>query len=119
MEAAGETHLTHLKDIVPKSYQKFKVVFSKESFDELPDWKKFDNAIELVPDSQAFSTKVYPLDPVEQKQLDDLLNENIKSQRICLSKSPMTSPIFFIKKKDRSLCIVQDYQKLNVMTMKN
>src|SRR5882724_4057757 len=29
------------------------------------------------------------------------------------------SPIFFIKKKDRSLHLVQDYRKLNVMTVKN
>ena len=28
-------------------------------------------------------------------------------------------PCLFIKKKDRSLCLVQDYWKLNVMTMKN
>jgi len=31
----------------------------------------------------------------------------------------MTSPLFFIKKKDGSLCPVQDYQKLNEMTVKN
>src|SRR5882724_10717173 len=31
----------------------------------------------------------------------------------------MASPIFFIKKKYRTLHLVQDYQKLNAMTMKN
>src|SRR5882672_9210924 len=31
----------------------------------------------------------------------------------------MASPVFFIKKKDGSLCLVQDYQKLNVLTVKN
>ena len=31
----------------------------------------------------------------------------------------MASPIFFIKKKDGSLGLIQDYQKINVMTMKN
>ena len=31
----------------------------------------------------------------------------------------MASPAFFIKKKDQSLCLVQDYCKLNVLTMKN
>src|SRR5882724_10437695 len=31
----------------------------------------------------------------------------------------MASPVFFIKKKDRSLHLVQDYRKLNAMTMKN
>ena len=36
-----------------------------------------------------------------------------------MSKSPMASPFFFIKKKDGSLRPVQDYQKLNDMTIKN
>ena len=31
----------------------------------------------------------------------------------------MASPVFFIKKKDGSLCLIQDYPKLNVMTMKH
>jgi len=28
-------------------------------------------------------------------------------------------PIFFIKKKDRSLHLIQDYHKLNMLTIKN
>jgi len=66
---------------------------------------KWDHAIELVPDTQLFSTKVYPLALVEQKQSDDFLKENLKSRCICPSKSPMASPVFFIKKKDGSLCL--------------
>src|SRR5882672_11980516 len=31
----------------------------------------------------------------------------------------MAPPVLFIKKKDRSLCLVQDYWKLNVITVKN
>jgi hypothetical protein len=31
----------------------------------------------------------------------------------------MASPCFFIKKKDRKLCFIQDYHKLNAMTVKN
>ena len=31
----------------------------------------------------------------------------------------MASPVFFIKKKDGSLHLIQDYWKLNVMTVKN
>jgi len=77
-KAAGEACSTHFEDIVPKPYQEFKDIFTKESFDDLPDQKKWDHTIELVPDSQAFSTKVYPLSPVEQKQLYDFLDENLK-----------------------------------------
>src|SRR5882724_8510912 len=78
-----------------------------------------NHTIELVPDAQIFSTKVYPLSLVKQKQLDDFLKENLKSRHIHPSKLPMASPVFFIKKKDRSLHLVQGYQKLNVMTIKN
>ena len=70
---------THFEDIVPKPYQEFRDVFAKESFNKLLDQKKWDHAIELVPDSQMFSTKVYPLAPVKQKQLDKFLEENLKS----------------------------------------
>ena len=60
-EAAEEAHSMCFEDIVPKTYQQFKDLFAKESFNELPDWKKWDHTIELVLDSQAFSSKIYPL----------------------------------------------------------
>jgi len=31
----------------------------------------------------------------------------------------MAAPVFFVKKKDRKLRLVQDYRALNAMTMKN
>jgi len=31
----------------------------------------------------------------------------------------MAVPVFFIKKKDSKLCLVQDYRALNAMTIKN
>src|SRR5882724_3392571 len=118
-EATEGTCSMCFEDIVPKPYQEFKDIFAKEAFNELPDRKKWDHAIKLIPDAQMFSMKVYPLVPVEQKQLDDFLEENLKSRRICLSKSPMASPVFFIKKKDGKLCLIQDYRKLNTLTVKN
>src|SRR5882724_4888120 len=118
-EAAGGTSSTCFEDIVPKPYPEFWDIFAKESFDKLPDQKQWDHNIELVPDACNFSTKVYPLAPVKQKQLIEFLNENLKSQCICPSKSPMASPVFFIKKKGSSLRLVQDYWKLNMVTVKN
>lgn len=51
--------------------------------------------------------------------MDEFLKENLESGRIRPSKSPMASPFFFVKKKDGKLRPVQDYQKLNEMTIKN
>jgi len=56
---------------------------------------------------------------VEQKELDVFLEENLRTGQIRLSKSPMAAPVFFIKKKDGSLRLVQDYRALNSMTVKN
>ena len=48
-EVAGEAHLTCLEDVVPKPYQGFKDIFTKESFDKLPEWKKLDHVSGSIP----------------------------------------------------------------------
>ena len=65
------------------------------------------------------SSKVYPLSPVEQKELDTFLEENLHTGCIWPSKSPMTTLVFFIKKKDSSIWLVQGYWALNSMMIKN
>ena len=94
-------------------------MFSKESFDVLPNHKPWDHAIELIPGETPAGCKVYSLSPSEQKELDTFIQENLDSGRIQPSKSPMASPVFFIKKKDSGLWLVQDYRALNAMTVKN
>jgi hypothetical protein len=91
----------------------------EESFDALPEWKKWDHTIELVPNAQTHNCKIYPLSPVEQKGLDEFIEENLMSGHIRSSKSPMAAPCFFIKKKDGSLHLIQDYHALNNITVKN
>ena len=103
--------LLHLRD--------FHSVFSKDSFDELPGTKPWDHAVELTPNATLKSCKVYPLSASEQKELDAFLKENLESGLIQPSKSPMAALVFFVKKKDRKLRLVQDYRTLNAMTMKN
>jgi len=105
--------------VPPDCVRGFESVFAKEDFDILPEHRQWDHAIELILGSEPKSSKVYPLSPVEQKELDAFLEENLRTRRICPSKSPMAAPVFFIKKKDSSLRLVQDYRALNSMTVKN
>jgi len=88
---------------LPDCAKGFESVFAKEDFDILPEYRQWDHAIELIPGSEPKSSKVYPLSPVKQKELDSFLEENLRTGRIRLSKSPMAAPVFFIKKKDGSL----------------
>ncbi len=108
------------EEMVPEHYRSFHDLFSKESFDELPEQRTWDHAIELVPNAKStLDCKVYPLNRNEQEQLDKFLDENLETGRIRPSKSPFASPFFFVKKKDGTLRPVQDYRKLNEMTIKN
>jgi hypothetical protein len=89
------THLHNFEDL------------SKSSFDCLPDHKIWDHTIELVPNGKASNCKVYPLSLNEQAELDMFIQENLASGCIWPLKSPMVSPVFFIKKKDGLLHLVQ------------
>jgi len=93
--------------------------YSRRTLDELPRTKPWGHAVELAPDASPKSCKVYPLSASEQKELDAFLKENLNSGQIRPSKSPMAAPVFFVKKKDGGLCLVQDYRVLNAMTVKN
>ena len=55
----------------------------------------------------------------EQQELEKFLEDNLRKGYIQTSKSPIASPVFFIKKKDGKLRFVQDYQKLNELTIQN
>jgi hypothetical protein len=56
---------------IPTHFHDFKDLFTKSSFDHLPDRKVWDHAIELVPDAKASSCKVYPLAPNKQPKMDE------------------------------------------------
>ncbi len=108
------------EEMVPEHYRSFRDLFAKESFDELPERRTWDHAIELIPNAKStLDCKVYPLNRNEQEQLDKFLDENLETGRIRPSKFPFASPFFFVKKKDGTLRPVQDYRKLNEMTIKN
>ncbi|KAG2003418.1 hypothetical protein CC2G_004018 [Coprinopsis cinerea AmutBmut pab1-1] len=51
-------------------------------------------------------TKVYPMSKNGQEELNRFLDENLKKGYIRPSKSPLSSPVFFVKKKDGKLCFV-------------
>ena len=94
-------------------------MFAKEDFDILPEHHKWDYTIELISRAEPKLSKVYPLSPLEQAELDVFLKKNLHTRWIWPSKSPIAAPVFFIKKKDGLLQLVQDYHTLNAVTVKN
>jgi len=64
----------------PDCVRGFEFVFAKEDFDILPEHRQWDHAIELIPGLEPKSSKVYLLSPVEQKELDAFLEENLHTR---------------------------------------
>ena len=55
----------------------------------------------------------------KKEALNQWLNEQLKAGLIVESKSRYVAPCFYILKKDGSLWLVQDYRKLNQVTIKD
>ena len=108
------------EEMVPTKYQDFTKVFSEEESQRLPEHQPWDHTIDLEPDAvKHWKIKSYPMSPAEQTELDKFLTEHIAKGYLVPSKLPMASPVFFIKKKDGKLRLVQDYHRLNKITVKN
>jgi hypothetical protein len=117
-------------ELVPEYLHDYEEVFTKHDFEELPPSWPWDHAIELLPGAEQWlDCKIYPLSVDEQEQLDKFIEEHLctggikekhtKYPWIRPSKSPMASPFSFSKKKDGALRPIQDYRRLNDITVKN
>jgi hypothetical protein len=107
------------EDIVPTSLHTYADVFSETAPDSLLECHKWDHAIELEREPSPGFRKAHPMTLTEQTEMDAFLEEVLATGCIRQSKSPCGALVFFIKKKDRKLHFVQDYQALNVITRKN
>ena len=56
---------------------------------------------------------------VEREEVQEFVKDQLRKGYIRSSKSPQTSPVFFVPKKDRKKRMVQDYRYLNSRTIKN
>jgi len=65
------------------------------------------------------NAKTYAMMMKEEEALNQWLDEQLKAGLIVESKSRYTASCFYIPKKDSSLQLVQDYRKLNQITIKN
>ena len=105
---------------LPEEYQHHHHVFSEKESQRFPGPRIWDHAIELKEGAPStLPGKVYPLTQIEQKTLEEFIQEHSKKGYIYPSKSPYVSPFFFIKKKDGKLRPVQDYRKVNEWTVCN
>jgi hypothetical protein len=108
------------EQMVPKEYHKYSKVFSEVDSHRLPQYRPWDHAIDLKLDAlETLKSKVYPISHNKQGALNKFIEEQLIKGYIVSFKSLMASSVFFVKKKNGELRLIQDYWKLNDITIKN
>ena len=109
------------EELVPEQYRDFTKVFSEEASQCLPEYNPSRvHEINLKPGApETHSSKNYPMPVNKSSAYHEFIDEHLAKGTIRPSQSPIASPVFFIKKKDGKLRLVQDYRWLNEWTVKN
>jgi len=108
-----------IKEIVPKKFLKWRKVFGKVESERMPTRKIWDHVIDLKETFKPRKGKIYPLSKNEREEVQNFVEDQLRKGYIRPSKSPQTSPVFFVGKKDGSKRMVMDYCNLNSQTIKN
>jgi len=98
----------------------FTHLFNKKKFEKIPEQREWDHKINLMDEApRELNAKAYAMTIKKEEALNQWLDEQLKAELIVESKSRYVAPCFYILKKDSSLWLVQDYRKLNQVTIKN
>jgi len=105
---------------LPKYIWPFTHLFNKKKFKKLLKRRKWDHEINLTEEApRELNAKAYAMTLKEEEALNQWLDKQLKVGLIVESKSRYAAPCFYIPKKDGSLWLVQDYRKLNQITIKD
>ena len=114
-----EPDKTNPEDL-PDYIRPFTHLFNKKKFEKLPERREWDHEINLMEEApKELNAKAYAMTLKEEEALNQWLDEQLKAGLIVESKSRYAAPCFYIPKKDGSLRLVQDYRKLNQVTIKD
>jgi len=118
-EEEMEENYRKIEKLVPRKFLKWRKVFGKVELEKMPTRKVWDHAIDLKEIFKSWKGRIYPLSKNEREEVQNFVEDQLRKGYIRPSKSPQTSPVFFVGKKDRSKQMVMDYCNLNNQTVKN
>ena len=91
------------KEIIPQEYHDFLHLFGEKLAAKLPDHRKFDHSIEILPGKEVHFGPIYPLSEPQKEVLREYLDRMIGQGKITPSKSSAGAPILFVPKKNGKL----------------
>jgi len=108
-----------IKEMVLQKFLRWRKVFGKMESERMPTRKIWDHAIDLKETFKPQKERIYPLSKDEREEVQKFVDNQLRKGYIRPSKSPQTSPVFFVGKKDGKKRMVIDYRSLNEQTVKN
>ena len=108
-----------VREMVPWKFHKWLKVFEKTESERMPVRKPWDHAINLREDFIPKKGRTYMMSRQEKEEVREFVEEQLRKGYIRPSKSPQTSPVFFVRKKDEKKRMVQDYRYLNKRTIRD
>ena len=94
-------------------------MFGKVKSERMLTRKVWDHATDLKETFKPWKRRIYSLSKNEREEVQNFVEDQLRKGYIRPSKSPQTSLVFFVGKKDRSKWMVVDYCNLNNQTVKN
>lgn len=104
---------------LPPEVEDYADVFSEREADRLPPHRPYDCTIDLLPGASLPVGRLYPMSEPELAALREFLEINLARGFIRPSTSPLSAPVFFVKKKTGDLRLCCDYRGLNAITVRN
>jgi len=89
-----------IKEMVPRKFLKWRKVFGKVESKRMPMRKVWDHAIDLKETFKPQKRRIYLLSKNEREKVQNFAEDQLRKGYIRPSKSPQTSPVFFVGKKD-------------------
>ena len=85
----------------------------------LPPPRTHDHSIPLIEGSNPVKVKPYRCPHSQKEEIEKMVTDMLKEGIIQPSKSPFSSPIILVKKKDGPWRFCTDYRALNAITVKD
>ena len=104
---------------VPEDYHKFADVFSKAKASVLAPHQDHNLKIDLEEGATLLPRRLYSLSPVELEALWTFIDKNLRFGFIHPTSSSHAAPVLFVKKKDGSLRLCDNFRGLNKISKKD
>lgn len=109
--------LTHPDAIIEQLLLTYRSIFDTPK--TLPSFQSQDHHIPTLPNSPPVNVKPYCYPHYQKQVMTTLIHEMLTDGIITPSRSPYSSPVLLVKKKDGTWRFCVDYRSLNAITIKD